>query len=75
MLELGGEIAIQAKLKSVQVVLGPNLNLHRDPRRGRNFETFSEDPLLTGKLAAAIVNGIPIQRCWRLCKALCRKRQ
>lgn len=58
LLEFGKELALQAKAKSVQVVLGPNVNLHRDPRGGRNFEAFSEDPLLTGQLAAAIVNGL-----------------
>jgi beta-glucosidase len=52
---------MQAKSKSVQVVLGPNINLHRDPRSGRNFEAFSEDPLVTAQLAAAIVNGIQSQ--------------
>ena len=61
MRELGEEVAFQAKQKSVQIVLGPNINLHRDPRAGRNFEAFSEDPLLTGHLAAAIVNGIQSQ--------------
>ncbi|KAJ5341505.1 glycosyl hydrolase [Penicillium brevicompactum] len=61
MRELGEKVAFQAKQKSVQIVLGPNINLHRDPRAGRNFEAFSEDPLLTGHLAAAIVNGIQSQ--------------
>ncbi|KAJ6111553.1 glycosyl hydrolase [Penicillium sp. IBT 18751x] len=61
MREFGEEVAFQAKAKSVQIVLGPNINLHRDPRAGRNFEAFSEDPLLTGQLAAAIVNGIQSQ--------------
>ncbi|KAJ5280891.1 hypothetical protein N7478_006263 [Penicillium angulare] len=61
MREFGEEVALQAKAKSVQVVLGPNINLHRDPRGGRNFEAFSEDPLVTGQLAAAIVNGIQSQ--------------
>lgn len=54
----GQEVGVQARLKDVQVVIGPNINMHRDPRGGRNFETFSEDPLLTGKLAGAIVKGV-----------------
>ncbi|KAK5659577.1 hypothetical protein OQA88_779 [Cercophora sp. LCS_1] len=55
---LGEELARQAKLKSAQLVLGPTINIHRDPRGGRNFECFSEDPLLSGQLAGSIVNGI-----------------
>ncbi|CAI4213178.1 unnamed protein product [Parascedosporium putredinis] len=55
---LGTHVARQARLKSAQVVLGPTINIHRDPRAGRNFECWSEDPVLTGELAAALVNGI-----------------
>lgn len=55
---LGEQLAQQARLKSAQVILGPTINIHRDPRAGRNFECFSEDPLLSGQLAGAIVNGV-----------------
>ncbi|KPI39357.1 putative beta-glucosidase I [Cyphellophora attinorum] len=58
---LGEELARQARLKSAQVVLGPTINIHRDPRAGRNFECFSEDPLLSGQLAGAIVKGVQRQ--------------
>lgn len=58
---LGGELARQARIKGVQVVLGPTINIHRDPRGGRNFECLSEDPLLSGQLAGAIVNGLRAQ--------------
>ena len=58
---MGVAIAGQARYKAAQVVLGPTINIHRDPRGGRNFESFSEDPVLTGHLAAALVNGIQSQ--------------
>lgn len=56
--EVGGAIGEEALAQGVAVVLGPGLNLKRHPAGGRNFEYFSEDPFLSGKLAAAVVRGI-----------------
>ena len=56
--EVGHILAEEALAQQIHVVLGPTINLHRSPLGGRLFEAFSEDPLLTGKLAAAYVRGL-----------------
>ncbi|WP_203754496.1 beta-glucosidase family protein [Actinoplanes cyaneus] len=55
---LGRLLAAEARRKSVDVLLAPVVNLHRTPYGGRHFECFSEDPLLSGKLAAALIRGV-----------------
>jgi beta-glucosidase len=54
----GSAMAEEAHRKGVDVVLGPTINLHRSPLGGRHFEAYSEDPLLTGTIAAAFVRGL-----------------
>jgi beta-glucosidase len=56
--EVGRLLAEEAMAQQIHVVLGPTINLHRSLLGGRLFEAYSEDPLLTGKLAAAYVRGL-----------------
>jgi beta-glucosidase len=51
-------VARQAREKSARILLAPTVNLHRHPLSGRNFECFAEDPVLTGKLAVAFIEGV-----------------
>ena len=55
--EVGSALADEMRLKSVDCVLAPTLNLHRDPRGGRNQESYGEDPVLAGKCGSAFVQG------------------
>ena len=55
---IGAALGKEAQASDVQILLGPAINMKRSPLAGRNFEYFSEDPYLTGKLAAAYVNGL-----------------
>ncbi|WP_407696434.1 beta-glucosidase family protein [Sphaerisporangium corydalis] len=54
----GRLLAQEARRKGVHVLLAPTINIHRSPLGGRHFECFSEDPLLTGEIGAAYVEGV-----------------
>ena len=56
--ELGQRLGQEAAVQKVNILLGPGLNIKRNPLCGRNFEYFSEDPYLAGKMAAGYVRGI-----------------
>ncbi|MBU4214137.1 MAG: glycosyl hydrolase, partial [Actinobacteria bacterium] len=58
---VGTALGAEAAAQRVDVLLGPGLNVKRSPQGGRNFEYFSEDPLLAGRLAAGYVRGIQSQ--------------
>lgn len=58
---VGAAIGMEAAIEDVAIVLGPGINIKRSPLCGRNFEYFSEDPLVSGVLGAASVRGVQSQ--------------
>ena len=58
---VGAAVGAEARAENVAVVLGPGVNIKRSPLCGRNFEYFSEDPFLAGRMGAALVHGIQSQ--------------
>ena len=56
--EMGKALGDECLKENVSVLLGPGINMKRSPLCGRNFEYFSEDPFLAGKMAASFINGV-----------------
>ena len=56
--QMGLRLGEETRAQRVGVILGPGVNIKRSPLCGRNFEYYSEDPLLAGKCAAALIRGI-----------------
>jgi beta-glucosidase len=56
--QVGSHLGDETLARGANVLLGPTVCMHRSPLGGRNFESFSEDPFLTGKLAAAYIRGL-----------------
>jgi beta-glucosidase len=55
---VGEMLGEETRLRGCRILLAPTVNLHRSPLAGRNFECFSEDPLLSGRAAAAYIRGV-----------------
>ena len=69
---VGTVLGREARARGNQVLLGPSVDLHRSPLNGRNYESYSEDPYLAGRLAAAYVRGVQSQgvgACIKHCTA------
>jgi len=60
--EVGIAIGKEARAKDCDILLGPCVNIHRTPLGGRNFESYSEDPFLSGRMGVNFINGVQSQR-------------
>lgn len=73
--ELYAFTGIEMVKNKVDALLGPGMNIHRHPLNGRNFEYFSEDPLVTGKMAAAMIRGLHRANVTGTAKHFCANNQ
>ena len=69
--QVGKAAAIEARTNGIDIWLAPGMDMHRDPLCGRNFEYYSEDPLLTGKMAVALTKGCQSEKVAIALKHFC----
>lgn len=68
--EIGAALGREARATGSSILLAPMINIKRTPLGGRNYEVFSEDPLLTGEMAAAFINGVQSEHIGAVVKAM-----
>mgnify|MGYP003304081290 CR=1 FL=1 len=73
--KLHSKLAVELYVYDIDCLLGPGINIHRHPLNGRNFEYFSEDPYLTGTMAAAATKGLSVYKGTGTIKHFCCNNQ
>jgi beta-glucosidase len=68
--EVGAALGREARATGSSILLAPMINIKRTPLGGRNYEVFSEDPLLTGEMAAAFINGVQSEKIGAVVKSM-----